>query len=191
MKFKSVFLLLFALALSACNGNATPAPASSSTESFSSSNLDTTYEGALSARNQLALGTLELEGSQNAVTAEQAEALLPLWQVLLNTQQSGTSAQAEVNTLLEQIESSMTTDQLASIKDMQLTQADLQAWATANGITLGSGAGGGQPGQGQGLSAEERATRQAQEGRTPGNTSGGASTAMLTAVITYLDSLTP
>ncbi|MBN1454348.1 MAG: hypothetical protein JW963_25245 [Anaerolineales bacterium] len=191
MKARYVFILVLVLALSACSGSATPAI--SSMDSYVSPNLDTTYEGALSARNLLAMGTLELEGTANSVTTEQAGTLLPLWQALLGTQKSGAAAPAEVTALLDQIESIMTSEQLAAINALQLTQTDLQAWAVANGIALGSGGveGGGQPGQGQALSAEERATRQAAEGRTPGNTGGGASTAMLTAVITYLETLSP
>jgi len=185
-----LFTLLFtALVLSACSAKATPAPAVSNAESYVSPNLDTTYEGALSVRNQLTLGTLELDGTPNTVTTEQAGTLLPLWQALLSTQKSGAASQAEVNALLEQIENSMTGEQLAAINALQLTQTDLQNWASANGVTLGSGTG--QPGQGQGLSAEERAARQAQEGRTPGDNNGGASTALLSAVITYLESRAP
>lgn len=184
---KRLTLVLLALALAACGGSATPAPASAS-DTYTSPNLDMTYEGALAARNQLALGTLELDGASNAITPEQATTLLPLWQALLSTQKSGAAAQAEVSALLTQIESAMTVEQLAAIREMQLTQTDLQDWAAANGVTLG-GSGGGQPGSGQGLSPEARATRQAEEGRTPGTTGGGASTAMLDAVITYLESL--
>ena len=40
---------------------------------------DTSYPDALDVRSQLALGTMQLEGTGNAVTAEQAQALLPLW----------------------------------------------------------------------------------------------------------------
>jgi hypothetical protein len=191
MKSAHIFMLLLALALSACNGKATPVPALSGADSYVSPALDTTYKEALSARSQLTLGTLELDGTPNAVTPEQAEALLPLWQALLSTQKSGVAAQVEVNALLEQIESGMTSEQLVAIKAMQLTQTDLQAWATTSGITLGSGTG--QPGQGMGqaLSPEERAARQAQEARTPGENSGGASTALLSAVIAYLESLAP
>lgn len=189
MKTPHILLLVLALALSACSGQATPAPALSSAESYVSPNLDTSYEGALSARNLLTLGTLELDSTPDAVTVEQAETLLPLWQALLGTQKSGAAAQAEVNALLEQIEGSLTSEQLAAINALQLTQADMQAWAAANGVTLGSG--GGQPGQGQGLTPEERATRQAAEGRTPGSTNGGASTALLSAVISYLESKLP
>ena len=191
MSVDLILFLILALALSACSGQATPAPALTSSDSYVSPNLDTTFEGALPVRNQLTLGTLELDGTPNAITAEQAQTLLPLWQALLGTQKSGAAAQAEVSALLEQIEGSMTSEQLAAISALQLTQADLQAWAAANGVTIGTG--GGQPGQGQGLTPEERATRQAAEGKTPGTTTngGGASTALLTAVITYLESLVP
>ena len=90
--------------------------------------------------------------------------------------------------MLGQIESAMTGEQLAAIGELKLVQTDIQEWATANGVTLG--AGGGQPGSGQGLSPEAKATRQASEGRTAGS-SGGASTAIVEAVITYLESMTP
>lgn len=191
MKSTIIALLLLALSLSACSGEATPAPALNNSDSYLSPNLDTSYEGALAVRNQLSLGTLELDGTPNAITPEQAEVLLPLWQALLSTQKSGSAAQAEVTALLEQIEGSLQSEQLVAIRGMQLTQSELQAWAAANGITLGSG--GGVPGQGQGLSPEERATRQAQEGRTPNSSAGGggAAAALLTAVIDYLDGLVP
>lgn len=186
--FTPITFLILALALAACGGAATPAPAAAP-DVYVSPNLDTTYDGALAARNQLALGTLELDGTPNVVTPQQAATLLPLWQALLSTQKSGAAAQAEVSALLTQIEGAMTAGQLAAIKAMQLTQTDLQAWAAANGISLGSGTG--QPGSGQGLSAEARATKQAAEGRTPSSAgSGGAtSTAILDAVITHLESL--
>lgn len=188
MKNTSILLIILAFVLSACSSTAQPT--ASVMESYVSSNLDASYEGALSARNQLALGTLRLADSANAITPEQAENLLPLWQVLLNSQKSGTAASAETNAVLQSIEEGLTTEQIAAIKAMQLVQTDLQDWASASGITLGSGSGTGQ-GQGQGMSPEARATRQAEEGRTPGNTSGGTSTALLSAVIDYLDQITP
>jgi hypothetical protein len=187
--FKRITLLTLValIALSACS-SAPAAPAASTTaqDTYTSANLDTSYEGALSARNQLALGMLQLDGTANAITPEQAKSLLTLWQALRGTTQSGASAQAEVSALLGQIEGALTAQQLAAIKDLKLTQTAFQQWAAANGVTMG--AGGGQPGSGQGLSPEARATRQAAEGRT-GSTgsSGGASTAVLTAVITYLE----
>jgi hypothetical protein len=114
--------------------------------------------------------------------------LLTLWQALRGTTQSGASAQAEVNALLGQIEGALTADQLAAIKALNLTQTGFQQWAAANGVTMGTG--GGQPGSGQSLSPEARATRQAAEGRTGSTGSGGgASTAVVTAVIAYLETI--
>ncbi len=191
MKHTKLAVLFIALAvlLAACGSNATPVPAVSGQDTYTSQILVTSYDGALPVRNQLALGTLELDGTANAITAGQAETLLPLWQALLSTQKSGAAAQAEVSALLEQIEGAMTPEQLAAISEMKMAQSDLQAWASANGVALGSG--GGQPGQGQGLSPEERAARQAAEGKTPNSSGGGAATAIMTAVIEYLESLAP
>lgn len=186
MKTKFFLLIILALTLAACS-SATPS-AAPALDSYVSDTLDTNYDGAISARNQLALGTLRLADSANAISPEQAETLLPLWQVLLNSQKSGTGADAEINAVLQSIEESLTAEQIAAIKAMQLTQTDLQDWATASGVTLGSGTG---QGQGQGMSPEARATRQAEEGRTPSSTGGGASTSLVSAVIEYLDQRTP
>lgn len=178
--------IVTAAVLSAC---AAPAPAApvDSAAAYVSANLDTSYENALSARNQLALGTLNLADTPEAVSPEQAAALLPLWQAVRATSQSGGGSQTEVNALLTQIEAGLTEAQLTAIRAQGLTQTDLQDWATANGVTLGTG--GGEPGSGQGLSPEARATRQAEQGRTPNSTGGGASTAVVDAVATYLESL--
>ena len=97
---------------------------------------------------------------------------MPLWQGIRGTMNSGAAAQAETDALLRQIESSLTAEQLAAIRGWKLTQADLQEWARSQGIAVGTGntaasggAGTGQPGSGQTLSAEARATRQAERGR--------------------------
>ena len=177
------FVLLFALLLAACSGTAAPAPTSG--DLYASQNLPTDYDGALAVRNQLALGTLELNQGDLAVNAEQAQTLIPLWQGLRSTQQAGGSAQAEVSALLTQIESAMTPEQLQAIAAMKLTQPDMQAWATANGITMGSGT----PGQGAGMSPEARATKQAAEGVTSSGGGSGSklSAALIDAVIASLE----
>ena len=184
----TLIALVLIVALPACSSAPAPAAPTTNQDTYTSTALDTSYEGALSVRNQLALGTLQLDGTPNAITPEQATTLLTLWQALRGTTQSGASAQAEVNALLGQIEGALTAQQLTTIKDLKLTQTAFQQWATANGIVMG--AGGGQPGGGQGLSPEARATRQASEGRTgQSGTSGGASTAVVTAVIAYLEKI--
>jgi hypothetical protein len=157
-----------------------------------SSVLDTSYEDALAVRNQLALGTLRLEETDDPVTAEQAAALLPLWQALRGTIGSGASAQAEIDALLRQIEGTMSASQLSAIAAMRLSQADLQTWAQSqglgNGTRTGVGVGSGQPGSGQSLSAEERATRQAEREGTGGGSASGTSRALLDAVIGLMES---
>ena len=158
--------------LAGCGGGeeqAAPAPADTSSDdtSYTSETLNMSYDDALDASSQLTLGTLNLEGTGNAVTPEQAKALLPLWQAL----QGGVTVQAEVDAVLKQIEGAMTQEQLAAIAAMQLTQEDLRAWMQEQGIDMRGGFPG--AGGGQELSEEERATRQAQFGGGGGQRFGG------------------
>jgi len=83
--------------------------------------LNTSYSDALPVESQLALGTLMLEETENAVTVEQAGELLPVWQMLQALQSSSTAAPAEVDAVLNQIQRAMTDEQLAAIKEMKLT----------------------------------------------------------------------
>jgi len=190
---KKIFLLLsisLALFIASCSGTAAPA-STTGTDLYVSTSLPVDYDNALPVRNQLALGTLELSQADLAVSAEQAKTLLPLWQALRSTNQAGGTAQAEVNALLTQIEGAMTREQLKAIADMKLTFTNMQEWATANGITMGSG--GGTPGQGSGMSPEARATKQAEEGVT--SSSGGSGSklpnALMDAVIASLQAQVP
>jgi hypothetical protein len=130
--------LLAALAivvLAGCGGGeATEAPADAGeSESYTSAVLDTSYTDALNVSTQLVLGTIRLEETENAVTPEQAAALLPLWQAL----RGGVTAQAEVNAVLKQVEGTMTEEQLAAIAAMQLTREGLQAWMEEQGLGVG------------------------------------------------------
>ena len=153
-------LALVAVVLAGCGAEeAAPATADEgSAVAFTSEALDASYDGALDVPNQLMLGTIQLEGTDNAVTPEQATALLPLWQAL----QGGVTAQAEMAAVLKQIEGAMAPEQLEAITAMQLTQEDLRTWMQEQGL----GAGGGFPGAegGEEVSPEVRATRQAEFG---------------------------
>ncbi len=121
------------------------------------------FEGALPPMNQLVLGILLLEESDNAITAAQAASMLVLWQAL----QSGTiQNQTERAAILTQIEGTLTEAQIEEIGAMQLTFTDMNEWAQENGIELpqfGQGQGPGQGGQGgrggifADMSEEERA----------------------------------
>jgi hypothetical protein len=140
-------------------------------ETYVSKVLDTSYSDALNASTQLALGTLQLEGTGSAVTPEQAAALLPLWRAL----RGGVTAQAEIDAVLKQIEGTMSQEQLAAIAAMRLTREGLQTWMEEQGMGGPGGfppAMGGTPvpgqapgtGGGQDVSPEVRATRQAEFG---------------------------
>ena len=182
-------MALIMVVLVGCGGaDASSAPAVTNGETYASPVLGTGYEGALTVRNQFALGILGLEGKDTEVTQAQAATMLPLWQGLRGTIRSGASATAEVDALLSQIEETVTPAQLEAIAAMQLTQERMGEWAASQGITLGAGAGaGGGVGAGHGLSDEERATRQAENGGAGAGGSGGMSTALLDAVISYLE----
>jgi hypothetical protein len=153
MRFQTILISILALTLpvallAACVRNE-PAQVTDETgsDAYTSEALDTSYSGALSAANQLMLGTLLLEDTEHAVTPEQAKTLLPLWQAL---QGGGVTIQAEINAVLKQIEGEMTQEQLEAIAAMQLTQDDLRTWMEEQGM------GAGFPRPGGDISDEER-----------------------------------
>ena len=81
----------------------------------------------------LTLGTFKLEGSDNAVTSEQANKLLPLWKLI----QSGTlTSDVETQAVIRQIEGVMTEAQLTTIDAMGLTMEDMLAWMQEQGIEM-------------------------------------------------------
>ena len=187
---KILIFTLFALltiSLASCGADAAT---TSPLDMYVSTNLPTDYENALSARNQLALGTLNLAGTALAPTSSEAQTLIPLWQALRSLQNSGVSAPEEVNAIMAQIETSMRPEQLQAIAAMKLTNTTMQEWAAANGLQIGTGAG--VPGQGQGMSPEARATKQAEMGITA-DSSGGSkmSSALIDMVVTFLQTANP
>ncbi|MFL7867418.1 MAG: hypothetical protein AB8I58_01255, partial [Anaerolineales bacterium] len=97
---------------------------------------------ALPIETELVVGTLQLEGTEQAVTSEQAQELLPMWQVYQDISNSSTAAQAEVDGLIEQIQETMGTGQMKAITAMNLTQQDVFAAIQAQNITASSGGGG-------------------------------------------------
>ena len=157
--FLSVMILLTVLALAACNRNddadsisdnrADPAAAQASESApanpATDSAFDSSFEGALPPTNQMMLGILRLEDTEHAVTSAQAAAMLPLWQAL----QSGSiQNQSERVAILSQLEGQFTQPQVEAIKALQLTFADMNDWAEANGIELSQFGQGGQGRQG-------------------------------------------
>lgn len=152
-------LLLIVAGLAACGssgddsattseGSATIARTNASTASAVVTLNDDTAD-ALPVASQLSIGTLMLEGTEDAVTAEQAGELLPNWQMLEALQNSGTAAQAELEVVLSQIQRAMSTEQLTTIKEMHLTPDNMMELMQEQGLRLGAAAGAGRSGTGQ------------------------------------------
>jgi hypothetical protein len=140
-------------------GDATPTP-------YAAAYLSTAYADAASLRNQLAYGTLQLEGSQNAVTTEQAKTLLPLWQAILALSGDETTAAEELTAVQNQISEAMTPVQLEAIAALQITNASLNTFYAERGIVLPTPAPGVTkvPGSGKNVAPEDKeATRTAAE----------------------------
>ena len=74
-----------------------------------------------------------------AVWTQQAVELLPVWQVYQEVSTSDTVAQAEVDALIEQIQETLTTEQMDAINGMNLTQQDIFTIMQECGIQFGGG----------------------------------------------------
>jgi hypothetical protein len=128
--------LLFVLALggmivglTACAGGA---PAEGTVNA--AERLAADYENALPVESQLILGTLLLEDTDQAVGAEQSAELLPLWQLQKELSTSDTASTEEKDALIEQIQETMTQDQIQAIAGMKLTQADVFSYMQTAGL---------------------------------------------------------
>ncbi len=67
---------------------------------------------------QLAAGTLNLEGTSQAVDAAQAAKLLPLWELLAQLNSSGNAAPEEITATIQAIKLDMTAAQISAIDAM-------------------------------------------------------------------------
>ncbi len=142
--------LALALLLTACgsaggsNGSGNGGTASGNGSSFRSG-----VSRALTPDAKLALGTIKLEGTGEAVDAKTAAKLVPLWQLMVQLHSSTSSAPQEVTAVMDEIQATMTAQQVNTINGMSITQADLftlfqqQAQAgSSGGANGGSGSGG-------------------------------------------------
>jgi hypothetical protein len=126
-----ITLLIFALTLTACSGTASASQAGSTQANF------TQESASLPTATQLVVGTLKLEGTDQAVTSDQAKELLMLWQVYQELSNNDTAAQAEFDGLIDQIQGTMTTEQMQAITAMKLTQSDVNALMQEKGLSVG------------------------------------------------------
>jgi hypothetical protein len=117
---------------------------------------------------RLALGTLALENTEQAITPEQAAELLPLWKAANSLSGADNIATEETQGLFGQIEDAMTPEQMQAIQGMDFSGENMAELASTYGFQMG----GGRRGE---LSEEMRATMEAAqasgqmpEGFTPG-----------------------
>ena len=89
----------------------------------------------LSIAAKLALGTLKLEGTRNAVTAAEAKELVTLWEGYQSISTSDTTSQMELDALVKQIEATMTSDQLNAIDAMNLNEQSISETLSTLGGT--------------------------------------------------------
>ena len=133
-KRTTIFLTFILLTLTACGS----APrATSADPGFASQGGTAT--GELSASMQIAIGTLKLDGMDNAVTSEQAAELLPLWETMQVLENSDTAAKEEIEALSTQIQETMTKEQMQAITAMNLTRQDMFSIMQAQGAGTGTG----------------------------------------------------
>ncbi len=127
---------------------------------------------------KLGIGILKLEGTDNAVTPQQAKDLLPLWKAVKSLSTSNTTSTDEMNALYKQIQDTLTPAQVQAIQTMTWQQSDLRDIAQKYGVQMGGNGGNGGFAN---LTPEQRATRIAQfqaqggggAGGTGGNRTGG------------------
>jgi hypothetical protein len=139
-------LLLFTVILTACALSKSSTPASGDT-------------GKLPAQTQLILGTINLEETDYAITVEQATELLPMFYVLQDLNDSGSAAQEEIDGLVNQIQQTLTDDQIKTIDNMSLSMQDMLSISQGSGgdsnssgisstSSVGGGGAGGPPDMG-------------------------------------------
>jgi hypothetical protein len=80
----------------------------------------------------LAQGTINLEGTSQAVDARSAAQLLPLWELLEGLSTSGSAAPAEITAVIEEIQLNMTSAQIKAIDAMQLASGGSTGSAPSN-----------------------------------------------------------
>lgn len=154
--------VLFILALAACSGSSVAQSSAQTTSSSPNSSI----------QSNLAVGTLKLEGTGLAVTAEQARELLPLWKAVKVLGSSDTISQEEIQALYDQIQETMSAGQIQAISQMSLTQEDMATLMSDLGIDMRAGA------SSSGMTEEQRAARIAAAqsgsgGGFPGGMPGG------------------
>jgi ribosomal protein L11 len=207
--------LLLLLAMTACSGGQATAAAqvAAAPQNTAANSTEVPQDpagkapdaGSQSLESKLTIGILKLKGTDREVTAEQASALLTLWQSMKSLSENQSSSQDEVSALYQKIEAALTAEQIQTITDMTLTQDDLQKLMEEYGVSMptreangtmpapdgtmqapGGGPGGdGRQGGPQGTPPADM-TPGAGQGGGPGGRGNGMSNVFIDPLIEYL-----
>ena len=171
-----LLVLIIGIFLSGCS----PTSSSASVEptSLASAYLSIDYADATNIRSQLAYGTINLANTANPITVEQAQSLIPLWQGIIALTGDTTTASEELTAIQDQITTTLTTDQLNSIAEMKITNAQLNSFYAEFGVVLPTPIPGVTkvPGSGSSKTEEEKAASRA-TAEAAGQTTGSGQTA--------------
>lgn len=142
-------LLIFTAACSSTEaGVATAVLTNDGGTAVTTTRLNDDYTDALPVMTQLAVGTLQLESTDMAVDETLAAEILPLWQAAQSLSSSDTTADIEIEAVLNQIQDAMQPAQVAAIAERNLTSDSLAELMESGAIAFG-------PGMGRGLADGE------------------------------------
>ncbi|KPL91517.1 hypothetical protein [Levilinea saccharolytica] len=125
----SIMTIFLVLILAACSGTpAVQAPAQNQSGDPMADFANQPVE------NKLAVGILSLEGTDKAVTADQAKAMLPLWEAVKSLRTDPNTTAQEISGLYQQIQQTLTPDQVQAIQDLDLDPQEVQALMEKYGL---------------------------------------------------------
>jgi hypothetical protein len=173
-----LLVLVIGVFLSGCSS--TTSSLSVEPTSLASAYLSVDYSEATNIRSQLAYGTIKLANTSNPITYEQAQSLIPLWQGIIALSGDTTTASEELTALQDQITTTLTTEQLISIGEMKITNAQLSSFYAEFGVVLPTPIPGVTkvPGSGSTKTEEEKAAKRA-TAEAAGQTTGSGQTAKM------------
>jgi len=132
---KTIFILLAFLLMLTFAACGTVSLGTDQNASESNPEGERTYETPI--ETQLMLGTVKLEETDYPVDSEQASELIPLWKALRSLTESEIAAQAEIDAVVNQIQDTMSAEQMMAIEEMGLTMQDFAPVAETLGIETG------------------------------------------------------
>jgi len=106
------------------------------------------FSGEMPLQSKLLFGSFMLEDTDLAITPDQAEEMLPLWQLTKTLVESDTAAEAEIDAVTESIQDAMTDEQMAYIEELQFEPEQFRQIMEDLGIGFGFRGGEGDTGDG-------------------------------------------